>query len=283
MESVVGVLVHQGDRMYLSGEDGRRHFEDDPVWPGYAIHWTGRRLKGRLLPQVDYATGKKMVILWPDEPPARPSVELIYNERLTHYWESMMGHIAINVNGEIFNFSNLVNENETMTPEEYYYRPALGEFAPHPVRGKIGTDEEGRPYYDKFGRLFMRSVHILRISDIDPQIVRNHLQEVLKEIHAAPRDPKKPENYAQFSVLKRSCATYTRDALRAAGLKKIAGIMPRDLFVNAAYHTTVKRHGSAEIIQKPQLVVPEAPRSAPTALLNPLNRLRSSSISYKPQ
>ena len=54
------------------------------------------------------------------------------NERLTKYFVSYLGHTAVNVNGSIFNFSHLMNENEIMGKEEYFYRPALSEFAPSP-------------------------------------------------------------------------------------------------------------------------------------------------------
>ena len=49
--------------------------------------------------------------------------------------------MAVNVNGAIFNFSHKINENEVMRNEEYFFRPALGEFAPHPVTGR---DNSGR-------------------------------------------------------------------------------------------------------------------------------------------
>ena len=67
----------------------------------------------------------------------------------------------------------LMNENEIITEEEFFYRPALGEFAPSPNNGKYEILEDGTPYYDKFGRNFMRTIHVLRIEGIDVEKLGN--------------------------------------------------------------------------------------------------------------
>lgn len=277
MEFKRGVLTQEGDTVYLKGADNTRHFEGELIWEGYKKHWMGRALRGRTLPQRDYVKGRPIVILWPDEEISdRPYLDLYYNEKLTHYWESAMGHIAASVNGEIFNYSNALNENEIMTPEEYFYRPALGEFAPDPVKGKINVSNPDRPYFDKFGRLFMRSIHVLRFYGVDLEKIRAGLQRGLETVHNAPKNPKAPEMYAQFSVLKRSCTTFTRDAMRDAGMK-VSGILPRDFFVNAAVYA---KHSAFEhrLFVLPQLKVEEAPHSAPSRLMNPVNWIKQSTL-----
>ena len=65
------------------------------------------------------------------------------------YPASTFGHNAINVNGEFFNFSHLINENESMDEAEYMYRPALGEFAPSPTTGKFEILEDGTWHINK--------------------------------------------------------------------------------------------------------------------------------------
>ncbi|MBL8021752.1 MAG: hypothetical protein JNM27_18915 [Leptospirales bacterium] len=280
MSHVSGVLRPNGNRPYIEGPDGARHFEGERIWDGYLTHWADREVNARTLPQKDYETDRPIVLIWPRAEESAPCVELYYNEKLSQYWESMMGHIALNVNGLIFNFSNLLNENEIITPEEYFFRPALGEFAPLPGKGKWGFDEAKRPYFDKFGRLFMRSIHVLRIEGLDLAAMEKHLRASLETIHNSPRDPKHPENYAQFSVTRRSCATFSRDGLRAGGLKFVAGIMPRDLFVSAA-HAVRKQQLKSTIYKLNQLVVPECPVSAPTRLTNIRNYFRAN-LRYDP-
>lgn len=276
MDFVRGILTEENGTAFLKGE--KEHFKGERIWDGYKKHWMGRPLRGRTLPQRDYETGRPIVILWPDEEISpKPHLDLYYNEKLTHYWESAMGHIAASVNGEIFNFSNALNENEIITPEEYFYRPALGEFAPDPVRGKINTGDPEKPYFDKFGRLFMRSIHVLRFHGVDLASIRASLEESLKLVHSSPVNPARPELYAQFSVFKRSCTTFTRDALRKGGLK-VSGILPRDFFVNAAVFA---KHSGLEhrmfVLQ--QLKVDEAPHSAPSRLMNPANWLKQRKLS----
>ena len=217
--------------------------------------------------------------MWPDEPaPQEPFVDLYFNERLVKYPVSFLGHLAVNVNGEIFNFSHLINENEVMRPEEYFYRPAMGEFAPHPVSGRANLDDPQKPYYDKFGRLFMRTIHVLRITGLDTQKLSQIFHDELEIIHNAPPDPKKPGHYINFNIFTNSCSTIIRDGFQKLGFRKIRGIFPRDLFVNVAYHflkQTEYPRIKASRFTLNQLHVPEAAPSAMPPLLNPFNRIKN--------
>ena len=271
-----GILTRQGDRTFILGDRGRRLCEDEIIWEGYVSHWLGKKVNARRLPQREYGTGKNILVLWPDRDPSPgPSVELYYNERLVKYPLSVVGHLAVNVNGEIFNFSHLINENEIISGEEYFYRPALGEFAPHPLTGCFNVDDPERPYYDKFGRNFMRTIHVLRITGVDTVRLGNLYREMLAEIVSRP-DPRRPEEYRDFNIITRSCVTFIRNGLRLCGIESVKGIFPRDFFINAAYHF-LKMSGrgaiSASLYRMPQLMVPESPRSALTVIVNPVNRI----------
>lgn len=271
-----GILTQGSGKTFLVDSNGRRHLENEKLWTGYAAHWLGLKVNARYLPQVDYETGRKIAILWPfGEPSKQDYVEIYYNERLVKYPFSLMGHLAVNINGAIYNYSHLMNENEALTREEYFYRPALGEFAPHPATGKFNVRDKNRPYYDMFGRNFMRTVHVLRIEGLDTGRLDNYFSNVLQEIHQAP-DQKRPEKYRDFSLVKKSCVTIIRDGLRQYGFREIKGIFPRDLFINAAYYF-LKLNGCdgmlVELYRMPQLKVAEAPHSAPTFIMNPVNRL----------
>lgn len=273
-----GALVVRDGVPALLDDAGTDLLPGERIWAGYALHWTGRRVCARRLAQRDYETGAPIVIMWPERPSARePFAELYYNERLVKYPASRFGHAAINVNGGVFNFSHLINENEEISEEEYLYRPAMGEFAPHPVTGRFDVSDPGRPYYDKFGRNFMRTIHVLRIEGIDTDRLAAYYRDQLAANRNAP-DPARPEKYRDFSVVSRSCVTIIRDGLRAGGVPAIAGLFPRDLFVSAAYRLTRPRAQAGlrvRLYRMPRLAVPEAPPSAPTPLINPMNRLRA--------
>ncbi|RMF09405.1 MAG: hypothetical protein D6762_03800 [Candidatus Neomarinimicrobiota bacterium] len=279
--TVTGRLVTEGQRSYLLDEQGNRHFEDYPIWDGYIRHWAGKRVHGRLLPQKDYTEQKEMVILWPAEPrPEPPFVELYYNERLVKYMASRLGHNAINVDGGIYNFSHKLNENEIMTEEEYFYRPALGEFAPSPRTGMFEVPAEGLPYYDKFGRSFMRAIHVLEVKGLDTETLKQYLNAELQIIHATPPDPRRPAHYADFSIWTRSCSTIIRDCLQRLGYPKIKGIFPRDLFVSAAWVLQQDSRLRVRVYLRPQLLVPEAPPSVPGPFVNPANLFRQRQLNY---
>ncbi|NOZ03542.1 MAG: hypothetical protein GXO92_02915 [FCB group bacterium] len=284
MEGVVykGILTVEGEKSYLLGPNGEHFLEEDRIWEGYLKHWSGKPVLARRIPQRDYETGKRIVIMWPDDPfPERPFMELYYNERLVKYWASAFGHTAINICGEIFNFSHLANENEAMTKEEYFYRPALGEFAPSPTTGKFVELENGRPYYDKFGRNFMRTIHVVHVEGIDTDRLKAFYHAELDRIKNTPPDPKRPEKYADFNFFTRSCATIIRDGLNALGYEQIKGFFPRDLFVSAAYALQQDPKLKVSIFRMPQLTVPEAPPSAMTPLMNVKNRIKVRQLKYR--
>ena len=272
-----GILT-SGSPPYLKGTDGEKYFEEEMIWSGYLTHWSGLKVYARRLPQRNYETGQPIIIMWPDDPPPEyPFVELYFNERLVKYPASFLGHMAINVNGEIFNFSHKINENEVMKPEEYFYRPALGEFAPHPVSGRDNADDPQKPYYDKFGRRFMRTIHVLRIIGLDTVKLALGFHSELEKIRNTRLDPKRPEYYADFNMFTRSCSTIIRDGFRSSGYKKISGIFPRELFVNISYYFAKQQdHLSVKASHHTlhQLQVPEAAPSAMPPLLNLMNRYR---------
>jgi hypothetical protein len=273
-----GVLTQKKGNAFLVGTGGRRFLTSERIWSGYVLHWVGKVVFARHLPQKDYERGDPIVIMQPNTGEAEaPRVELYFNERLPKYRASFFGHIAVNVDGEVFNFSHLMNENEVMTPEEYFYRPALGEFAPHPETGRFDAGNADRPYYDKFGRLFMRTVHVLRIEGLKTGRLAAIYHNTLETIHSAPPDPKRPGKYKDFNILTRNCTTMIRDGLRQYGFSRIRGILPRELFISAAYHfRKLEEAGVLEmkLIKMKQLKVPEAPYSAEVPILNPINRVR---------
>ncbi|MBC8323591.1 MAG: hypothetical protein H8E70_08490 [Candidatus Marinimicrobia bacterium] len=270
-EIIKGQLCKKEGKSFIDCP-GVRFFEDRLIWEGYLTHWLEQNVCVRELPQLDYETGQPIIIMWPEEsPPDEPIVDFYYNERLVKYPASLFGHNAININGNIYNFSHLMNENEIMKPEEYFYRPALGEFAPSPINGKFEILDDGRAYYDKFGRNFMRSIHVLRIRGMETERLSSIFNEELDIIHNTPVNPEKPEKYADFSFFTRSCSTIIRDGLIKYGFKNINGILPRDLFVSTVYNVHQQRQNlgvDLELYTMPQLKVPEAPYSVLTPLMN---------------
>jgi len=271
-----GTLTQKNGRTFLVDERGARRLENEKIWPGYVAHWLGKKVNARFLPQKDYETDKNIIIMWPHVIASKtPFVEIYYNERLVKYPFSMFGHLAVNVNGDIFNYSHLINENEIIKREEYFYRPCLGEFAPHPVTGRYDARDKNRPYFDKFGRNFMRTIHVLRIEGIDTDHLSDFYKNALWDILNSP-DPDRPEKYRDYNVFLRSCVTVIRDGLRDYGFRNLRGIFPRDFFINAAYNLLrLNGHGGmrVELLRMKQLNVPEAPYSALTFIMNPVNRL----------
>ena len=275
---VHGVLCRENGQTFVLGPDEQRFFDLERIWEGYITHWLGRRVCARRFPQLDYQTGRNLILVWPDEEmPKNPFVALYFNERLKKYPASLLGHMAINVNGKVFTYSHLMNENEVMTPEEYFYRPALGEFAPHPELGKYHVDEDGKAYYDKFGRLFMRSVHVLSIEGLSTDLLSAYYHHELEKILNTAEDPKKPGYYPHFNLFTRNCATIIRDGLRKTGLPMVRGIFPRDLFISVAHHVLQHREKvrtRVNLFRLDQLKVPEARYSALPPPVNPVNMLR---------
>lgn len=273
-EAVRGILRCRRHETFVESADGARHFADEVIWRGYREHFANQPVVGRRLPQADYDTGRPICILWPDEPPpGEPHVELYYNERLVKYAASLLGHNAINVDGRIYNYSHRLDENEVLTHEEYFYRPALGEFAPSPRSGRNET-VDGRRYLDKFGRRFMRTIHALRVFGIDTPRLARLLDATMRRIHDAPPGGPSGDKWREFNPLTRNCTTLLRDALNEYGFAGVKGQFPRELFVSAAYHLSRRPELCVEIVTVSQLKVAEAPYSAPAPLLNPLNHWR---------
>lgn len=281
---IKGILKSEGGQAFICNQE-KDHFRNRMIWDGYIQHWLGKDVCARELEQRDYERNEKIVILWPYAPPvSEPFVEFYYNERLIKYAISFFGHNAINVNGSFYNFSHLLNENEVMTPEEFFYRPALGEFAPSPNNGKFEIDPNGRVYLDKFGRNFMRTIHVLRMKGIQVDRLREYFDHQLYTIHATPVNPKKPEKYAEFNYFTRSCSTIIRDGLKVCGLKNISGFLPKDLFINILYtlYSDGQRLGIEwELLQLPQLKVKEAPYSKQTPLMDIINRIHFNQLKIR--
>lgn len=280
---VEGWLRKDGDQLFIENDNGEKLFSGGRIWEGYAARWLDKKALARELPQVDDVSGLPIVLVWPAEDIAYRKdrtnyIEIYYNERLTQYWSSFLGHIAVNVGGRVFNFSNKIGENEELSPEEYFYRPLVGEFLPR--TDKIcGITNKPLPPCVNFGRRFMRSIHILRVEGdkIDTEKLLKIFREKLNEIRNAPIDHNHPGDYAEFSFFSSSCATIIRDGLRKGGFKSVSGVCPRDFFVSCAkgFKKLSKDHNlSVSYRFMPQLLVPEAPPSKLTPLLNPLNYYR---------
>ena len=276
---VTGILTKDNIASFILDESGDRRFEDRIIWDGYLAHWSGVKVHARELEQHDYTNNEPIIIIWPVETRStEPFVDLYYNERLTKYFVSFLGHTAVNVNGSIFNFSHLMNENEIMDKEEYFYRPALGEFAPSPNNGLFEILEDGRVFYDKFGRNFMRTIHRIRIFGLDTEKMMATLKQSLDVILNTPPNPKEPEKYKDFSIVSNNCATIIRDVFNQCGFPEIKGRFPRDLFVNTTYHLFCHPELDVQYAKLPQLFVPEAPMSMVSPLLNFRNYFRKNEL-----
>ena len=272
---VHGRLTQENGASFILDENGIRHFENRVIWDGYLSHWSGEKVFARELEQRDYETNESIIIIWPDvTDPDGLFIDLYYNERLFKYVASLLGHTAINVNGSIFNFSHLMNENEIMAKEEYFYRPALGEFAPSPNNGLFEILEGGRAFYDKFGRNFMRTIHRIRVFGLNTEKMIAILKQSLANILNTPPNLKNPEKYRDFSMVSNNCATVIRDAFNECGFPEITGRFPRDLFVNATYHLFHHPELDVQYTKLPQLTVAEAPKSMVSPLVNPRNYFR---------
>lgn len=275
---VSGVLRRDAGAGYVETAAGQPATFPEPIWAGYTAHWSGHRVRVHRLRQRDYDSGARILLLAPDQPaPEPPFVELYYNERLPGYLSSLVGHLAINVDGRVFSFSETLNENEEMSPDEFFYRPAMGEFAAHPGTRGFNVADPDRPYYEKFGRRFMRSIHVLHIRGLDTARLTGLLSDEIRVIHETPPDPRRPHKYRDFHAIDRSCTSLIRDALREAGLSGASGIVPRELFLNVAYQAMRpdnRRSLSVRASRLEQLKVPERPFSRPSPIINPLNLLR---------
>lgn len=276
-----GILKVDDKNSYLELENGKKVFVDETIWSGYLKHWNNKKVNARQLKQRDYENDEPIIIVWPFEDKIKNSyVRIYYNERLVKYWQSTLGHLAININGKIFNFAEKYNEIEIITKEEYFYRPALGEFAPSPITGRQEIFQEGKSYLDKFGRNFMRGIHVCHIEGINTDKLYNVLSDKMNMIHNTPPNPKDPENWPDFHFIKSSCTSIVRDGLRECGFPQLKGVIPRDFFVNASYNFQKEKNLRVKLYKKPQLFVREAPPSKQTPLFNIINRIRNLRLKF---
>lgn len=275
---VCGVLTVEDGDVVLAGVNTAARLSEYAVWDGYLRHWSGRRVCARGMDERDYGTGKKLLHVWPETKTSRsPFLELYYNERLVKYIASTFGHLAVNVDGAVFNFSHLMNECEMLACQDYFYRPALGRFAPDPATGRFNVKDTERPYLDKFGRLFMRAVHAARLEGIDASQFFEYYANELRKIHSTPCNPDRPEKYRDFSFFSRSCATIIRDGLRENGFRNVRGVLPREVFISAMweFRKSAEKLGARFSYRRmPQLKVDEAPYSSLSPILNPVNAFR---------
>jgi len=281
-KTYTGVLTSENGKSFIEQKDRKRIFEKERIWDGYITHWQNKEVHARNLKQRDYENDEPIIIMWPVEPkPPIPFVRIYYNERLVKYWTSTLGHLAIDVNGKIFNFAEKYNEIEIITKEEYFYRPALGEFAPSPNNGKQEFFPDGKSYQDKFGRNFMRGIHVCHIEGIITDKLFDILFKKMEEIQNTPPDPKDPDNWPDFHFIKRSCTSIVRDGLREYGYPQIKGVIPRDFFVNAACNLQKKENLKVRLYKMPQLKVPEALPSKQTKLFNIKNYFRNKYLKFE--
>lgn len=270
-ETREGWLKKDEDGVFIEDNNSKKIFTEERIWRGYVDHWINKKVLVRELPQIDDKTGLPIVLIWREDDAEQNKkntnyIEVYYNERLVKYWASFFGHISINVGGSVFNFSNKKSEDEILTPEEYFYRPALGDFAP-----KDDTV--------KFGRRFARSIHILRIEseNLDIESLQKIFKKKLDNIHNTLDDPKRPGYYKDFSFYSNSCVTMVRDCLKEGGFADVSGFLSRDFFVSCAksFRKMAKKHNlSVSLRIMPQLMILEAPPSKMTPLLNPLSYYR---------
>lgn len=274
MDIKKGKLLSGNNGAYLLTQDNAKYFETEKIWSGYLSHFLGNTVCARQLPQLDYDTGRPIILLWPAKnPPARPFFELYYNESMPKYSGSLFGHIAINIKGTVFNFARKINECEMLTEEEYFYRPALGEFGPG-RKGKYDISDSQKPHYDKFGRRFMRTVHALRVEGVDAEKLLLIFQTIFAKKQQGFTARPDLENDPQFNFVANSCVTPIRHGLVQFGFKNIPGIAPRDFYVNCLrYFSKYARDKNLRFSAgpKPQLKVSEAPFSRPALLLDPRN------------
>lgn len=280
--ATVGILRSDGRSHWVENLKGSPFGEEGCIWDGYVRHWRDQPVQGRLLKERDYETGKPIVLLWPADLERRervPHFQLFLNERLTHFRGSRLGHAAVSVGGEVFNFSYRRNENEALPLEEYLYRPALGPFGIHPTLGRADRSENGRPYHHNFGRLFERSIHVLHVETAEEMVARlsAYFHEKMEIMRRVPEIPETPNVNPLFHYYRRNCATIIRDGLRRVGGFPVRGLAPRDLFESACRcfrHAAMQGECRVNAWRLRQLKVPEAPYSVTVPSINPMNWAR---------
>jgi hypothetical protein len=266
-ETIAGRLISKAGETYILTQNGEKKFTQAAIWHGYLQHFQNQRVLGRLLPQTDYETGRPIALLWPEtKKESELFLEIYFNERLPNYLGSIFGHSAININGQIFNFAHKLNENEVLTWEEYFFRPAMGEFAPGP-NGKYDISNPHRPYYDKFGRRFMRTVVSLRVTGIkNTSFLLKYFHASMKKIKTQTVKAHAPDINHYFNLAFYNCVTELHAGLTAWGLKNLHNRFPLDFFLSCKQELTklaAKQRWRISVAKLPQFKVPEAPWSKP--------------------
>lgn len=275
---IEGVLLKTEQGCGVRTEDGETFFTQDHIWSGYIKHFQNQKVYARALPQTDYKTGRPIVFLWPNELlPQTPYVEIYFNEPLAAYLGSFFGHAAVNVNGRAFNFARKKNENEELAREEYFYRPARGEFAPAP-KGGYDISDAKHPYYDKFGRRFMRKVYVLRITGLqtaDTDRLAGYYRQALTRI--LERSKNSGDENPDFRMFSNNCVAELQKGLSGWGLPPVHRWIPKTFFEDCArefYRLAPKRGWTISVQALPQLIVPEAKPSRVVIFSKLLSEIR---------
>ena len=233
----------------------------DGLWPGYRV-LSGSDVRLRWL-REDRA-GARIALLAPaaDCPPGPDRVEVYFLHRLREQLVSLFGHLAIAVRGRVWNFSAVLEENEAVSWDEYFYRPQTGPFVRH-------ADGHGLARVDRYGRRFMRAADVLSLEGLPAERLADVLDGLLDEVRAAAEKAQDGSSPA-FSSWSRNCAGFIREALNESGVGSFSSHAPRDLFVELAWH--FRKRGGATFRRVPQLIVPGIlPSSSAVPLLRPAN------------
>lgn len=269
LDIINGRLVLEEKTPCVLAAGGEKKFTNAAVWQGYITHFLNREVRGRLLPQTDYATKRPIALVWPEgDPPPQPFLEIYFNQRLPNYPGSFFGHAAINVNGRIFNFARKLNENEELDYGEYFYRPALGEFSPG-ANGKYDLSNPDEPRYDKFGRRFMRQILVLRITNVrDTAFLLDYFRKSLATIQNQNAGRTDVDVNQYFRAFSNNCVTMLYNGLSRWGINRLNRRLPWNFFLSCRREFSklaAARRWQVSVRKLPQLKVPEAPFSAQSA------------------
>jgi hypothetical protein len=144
--------------------------------------------------------------------------------------------------------------------------------------GLFDTSDPERPYLDKFGRQFMRTIHVARITGRETSGLESILRRKLKDIFDTPVDSAEPEYYRDFSKFSNICTTIIRDSLREWGFDRVKGIFPGEMFISAVWEFRKRSKSGGfnlSVFTRDQLMVDEAPASTHSPILNPVNFVKN--------